>query len=60
MGPVGPVGPVTAGAAAVTPPAPAAPVDQLAAYKNRLMEEAGVPFAEDGTEDFSIGQDTNI
>lgn len=33
VGPVGPVGPVDAGS-------PAPPVDQLAAYKNRLMEEA--------------------
>lgn len=40
-GPV-PVGPVNTGSTgtAVPPPAPAAPVDQLAAYKNRLMEEA--------------------
>jgi len=38
-GPV-PVGPVNTGSATAVTQAPAPPVDQLAAYKNRLMEEA--------------------
>lgn len=35
-----PVGPVNTGSATAVTQAPAPPVDQLAAYKNRLMEEA--------------------